>query len=145
VAADQKNGPATPKSISESATEMGSDPIGASQMDQIESKSGPLTPIQIFAVSLAYIIDADKLRPNEEKAEMVALLGKHVSRGEFTERGLAELAQFAFQRTEKQTLEAFLDEVAPRLSPLQMASIYMNVMEAMLVDGMVRESEQVVM
>jgi hypothetical protein len=139
VAADAKNGQTA------TGPDGGADPIGASQMDQIESKSGPLTPIQIFAISLAYIIDADRLRPNEEKAEMVALLGKHVSRGEFTERGLAELAQFAFQRTEKQTLEAFLEETAPRLSPLQMASIYMNVMEAMLVDGMVRESEQIVM
>jgi hypothetical protein len=76
---------------------------------------------------------------------MVALLGKHVSRGEFTEKGLAELAQFAFNRSEKQDLATFLSEVAPRLSTLQMASIYMNVMEAMLVDGTVRESEQIVM
>ena len=141
MTADDKNEPPA----SDVAAELGSDPIGASQMDQIESKSGPLTPIQIFAVSLAYIIDADKLRPNEEKAEMVALLGKHVSRGEFTERGMAELAQFAFVRTDKQSLEAFLEETASRLSPLQMASIYMNVMEAMLVDGVVRESEQIVM
>jgi hypothetical protein len=73
------------------------------------------------------------------------LLGKHVSRGEFTERGLANLAQFAFHYAEKRNLSEFLEEVAPRLSPLQMASIYMNVMEAMLVDGTVRESEQIVM
>jgi hypothetical protein len=141
VAADEKNGQPKP----ESATDLGGEPIGASQMDQIDSASAFLTPIQIFAVSLAYIIDADRLRPKEEKAQMVALLGKHVSRGEFTEKGMADLAQFAFLRSEKQTLEVFLEEAAPRLSPLQMASIYMNVMEAMLVDGLVRESEQVVM
>ncbi|MCD6074949.1 MAG: Tellurite resistance protein TerB [Rhodospirillales bacterium] len=141
MAADEKN----EQTATGPAAGAGGDPIGASQMDQIESKSGPLTPIQIFAVSLAYIIDADRLRPNEEKAEIVTLLGKHVSRGEFTDKGLAELAQFAFVRTEKQPLEAFLEETAPRLSPLQMASIYMNVMEAMLVDGVVRESEQIVM
>ena len=144
MVADDKNEPPAP-GIPVATLDMGSDPIGASQMAQITSKSGPLTPIQIFSVSLAYIIDADKMRPNEEKAEIVTLLGKHVSRGEFTDKGLAELAQFAFQRTEKQTLDAFLQETASRLSPLQMASIYMNVMEAMLVDGMVRESEQIVM
>lgn len=125
--------------------DLGAGPSAASAMDQIQSKSGPLSPIQIFAVSLAYIIDADRLRPNEEKAKVVALLGKHVTRGEFTEKGLGELAQFAFQRSEKQPLEQFLEEVSSRLSPLQKASIYMNVMEAMLVDGTVRESEQIVM
>ena len=125
--------------------DLGAGPSTASAMDQIQSKSGPLSPIQIFAVSLAYIIDADRLRPNEEKAKVVALLGKHVTRGEFTEKGLGELAQFAFQRSEKQPLEQFLEEVSSRLSPLQKASIYMNVMEAMLVDGTVRESEQIVM
>jgi uncharacterized tellurite resistance protein B-like protein len=116
------------------------DPVGDAARD-----GAPLTPMQIFAVSLAYIIDADHLRPSEERAAIIALLGKHVSRGEFTERGLADLAQFAFQKAESQDLQAFLDEAAPKLSPLQMASIYMNVMEAMLVDGAVKESEQAVM
>lgn len=143
MAADEKNEQTAAEADPLAA--LGTIPSSGSQMDQVESKSGPLTPIQIFAVSLAYIIDADRLRPNEEKAAVVALLGKHVTRGEFTEKGLAELAQFAFVRSAKQDIGEFLDEVTPRLSPLQMASIYMNVMEAMLVDGTVRESEQIVM
>jgi len=110
-----------------------------------DSTAVALTPMQIFAVSLAYIIDADRLRPPEEKAKIVALLGKHITRGEFNDHQLAELAKFAFDYAGRTDLQTFLDEASPKLSNLQMASIYMNVMEAMLVDGTVRESEQNVM
>ncbi len=101
-----------------------------------------MTPMQMFAVSLAYMIDADGLRPAEEKAEFLSILGKHVTRGEFTERGLAELSKFAFDFVEQNDIDTFLALATPKLSNLQRAAIYINALETMLVDGTVREIEQ---
>jgi uncharacterized tellurite resistance protein B-like protein len=104
-----------------------------------------MTPMQMFAVSLAYMIDADKMRPAEEKAEFLSILGKHVTRGEFTDRGLAELSKFAFDFVEENDLDTFLTLATPKLSNLQRAAIYINALETMLVDGTVREIEQTVL
>lgn len=101
-----------------------------------------LTPIQILAISLAYMVNADKVRDAEERAALVVVFNKMVTRGEMTQQGLAGLIANAFDYSEDHPIDEFLAEAAPRLSPLQKASIYINALDLMLVDGKVVGAEQ---
>lgn len=101
-----------------------------------------LTPIQMLAVALAYMTEADKVRDPVERAELVVVFGKMVSRGEMSEDGLGELIQFAFERAEATPIDDFLAEAAHELAPLQKVAIYINALDLMLADGRVVESEQ---
>jgi hypothetical protein len=96
-----------------------------------------LTPIQILAVALTYMVEADKVREAEERAELVVVFNKMVTRGELNKQGLAGIIQFAFDYVDKNPIDTFLDEVKTSLSPLQKASIYINALDLMLSDGQV--------
>ena len=104
-----------------------------------------LTPIQILAVALTYMIEADKVREAEERAELVVVFNKMVTRGELNKQGLAGIIQYAFDYVEKTPIEKFLDEVKSALSPLQKASIYINALDLMLSDGQVVGGESQVL
>jgi uncharacterized tellurite resistance protein B-like protein len=101
-----------------------------------------MSPVQILAVSLAYMIDVDNSRPAEERAELVVVFGKMVTRGEISDAGLAELVRYAFDYAGTKAVDDFLAEVAPTLAPLQKMAIYVNALDIMLADGKVVESEQ---
>lgn len=106
------------------------------------SKETALTPIQILAVALAYMTDADKVRDPAERAELLVVFGKMVSRGEMSEDALGALIQFAFDRAETIPIDDFLEDAAHALAPLQKVAIYINALDLMLADGRVVESEQ---
>ena len=96
----------------------------------------------MLAVALAYMIDADKIREAEERAELIVVFGKMVTRGELSETGLGELMKFAFDYAETTPIDDFLTEAAEKLAPLQKVAIYINALDVMLADGRVVESEQ---
>ena len=101
-----------------------------------------MTPLQMLAVALAYMVDVDHSRPAEERAELIVVFGKMVTRGELNDAGLAALVKFAFDYAETTPIDDFLTEAAEKLAPLQKVAIYVNALDVMLADGRVVESEQ---
>ncbi len=103
------------------------------------------TPLAILARALAYVIEADNQTTFEEKAMMVTVLGKHVARGEMSQKELHTLANDAFEQAHQVPVEKFLDVVTGKLTPGQKASIIINLYDAMLVDGLVVAGERKIM
>ena len=101
-----------------------------------------MTPIQMLAIALAYMIETDKVHENEERAALLATFGKMVTRGEMSQPRLSGLIQFAFDYIKEHDIDAFLAEAAPALAPLQRVAIYVNALDMMLMDGKVIEAEQ---
>jgi uncharacterized tellurite resistance protein B-like protein len=104
-----------------------------------------LTPVQILAVALAYMIEADKVREAEERAELVVVFNKMVTRGELDKQALAAIIQFAFDYAEKTPIDTFLTEVTSSLSPLQKVSVFINALDLMLSDGQVNGGETTIL
>ena len=110
-----------------------------------EKTDGPLTPIQMLAIALAYMIDADKIREAEERAELVVVFNKMVTRGEFNKQGLTAIISRAFDYVEEHDIDEFLAIAAEKLAPLQKVSIYINALDLMLSDGQVNGGETTVL
>ncbi len=104
-----------------------------------------MTPVQILAVALAYMIEADKVREAEERAELVVVFNKMVTRGELDKQALAAIIQFAFDYAEKTPIDTFLTEVTSSLSPLQKVSVFINALDLMLSDGQVNGGETTIL
>jgi len=100
------------------------------------------TPLAILAHALAYVIEADNRTTFEEKAKMITVLGKHVARGEMSQKELHQMANDAFERAHQVSVEKFLDNVIDKLTPAQKTSIVINLYDAMLVDGQVVAGER---
>lgn len=104
-----------------------------------------LSPIEALLTAEAYIILADKKALPEERATLVSLLGKHVSKKELSEHQVQTLTADAFAFVEKYEFEKFLIAVESSLSPAQILAIIANMYETMIIDGHViaREKELV--
>lgn len=104
-----------------------------------------LTPLQALAVASAYVVMADKKALPEERASLVSLLGKHVSRRELSATQIQRLTADAFAYVAKYDFEKFLMSIEAILTPAQAISIVSNMYETMIVDGNVvaREKELV--
>ena len=118
---------------------------GAAEAAKPITGDKPPSPIQMLAIALAYMIDADKVREAEERAELVVVFNKMVTRGEFNQQGLNGLISAAFDYVEQNDIEDFLKIAAERLAPLQKASIYINALDLMLADGQVNGGESQVL
>lgn len=104
-----------------------------------------LTPIEALVTAEAYVILADKKALPEERAALVSLLGKHVSKKELTEHQVQTLTADAFAFVKKYEFETFLIAIESALSPAQIMAIMANMYETMIIDGNViaREKELV--
>lgn len=104
-----------------------------------------LTPIEALVTAEAYVILADKKALPEERATLVSLLGKHVSKRELSEHQVQTLTADAFAFVGKHEFEKFLIAIESSLSPAQILSILANMYETMIIDGNViaREKELV--
>lgn len=100
-----------------------------------------MKPLEILATALAYVIRADNVTTVSEKADLVALLHKHVVRGEVTEKGLKDLTAKAFTYAEKIDFETFLEKAPAGLTLAQRLAIYINLIDTMLIDGKVVDGE----
>lgn len=102
-----------------------------------------LTPIQALVTAEAYVILADNKALPEERAALVSLLGKHVSKKELTEHQVQTLTADAFAFVKRYEFETFLVAIESSLSPAQIMAIMANMYETMIVDGNVvtREKE----
>lgn len=104
-----------------------------------------LSPIEALVTAEAYVILADKKALPEERAALVSLLGKHVSKKELSEHQVQTLTADAFAFVKKHEFETFLIAVESSLTPAQILSIMANMYETMIIDGNVitREKELV--
>lgn len=102
-----------------------------------------LSPLQAFATAQAYVILADGKALPEERAELVTLLGKHVSRHELTPAQIQRLTADAFAYVSKYDFERFLVSIEALLTPAQVVSVFCNMYETMIIDGQMiaREKE----
>ncbi len=103
------------------------------------------SPLFLLAVSMAYLIEADTRTTFEEKAQMAATLGKHVSSGELSQVELQAVVSDAFDYAEGKNVDAFLTELTNSLTPGQKTAIVINLYDVMLVDGSVAVGEKTVM
>jgi uncharacterized tellurite resistance protein B-like protein len=104
-----------------------------------------LSPLFALGVSLAYMIRADGETMTEERAKFLTVFGKQVTGGQMTSDQLQALTAASFRFARQTPLRDFLAVTAPRLSFAQKMAIFMNVYETVLVDGMVREGERVML
>ncbi len=104
-----------------------------------------LSPLQALAIATAYVVMADKKALPEERASLVSLLGKHVSRRELSSTQIQRLTADAFAYVARYNFEKFLLSIEASLTPAQIISILSNMYETMIVDGNVvsREKELV--
>lgn len=102
-----------------------------------------LSALQAFTVAQAYVILADNKTLPEERAELVTLLGKHVSRHELTPTQIQHLTADAFAYVAKYDFERFLVSIEATLTPAQVICIFCNMYETMIIDGQMiaREKE----
>lgn len=96
-----------------------------------------LTPMQILAIAMAYMIEADKIHEAEERAELVVVFNKMVTRGEIDKQALTNLISAGFGYAKKNDIDEFLAVAAEKLSPLQKAAVFINALDLMLADGQV--------
>ncbi len=104
-----------------------------------------LTPMQALATATAYIVMADKKAVPEERAGLVSLLGKHVSKREMSSTQIQRLTADAFAYVAKHEYDKFLLSIEDTLTPAQIILVMANMYELMIVDGHViaREKELV--
>ena len=104
-----------------------------------------MSPLFALGASLAYMIRADGETMTEERAKFLTVFGKQVTAGKLTAEQLQSLTSASFRFAKTTPLGDFLTVMAPRLSLAQKIAIFMNVYETVLVDGMVREGERVML
>jgi uncharacterized tellurite resistance protein B-like protein len=101
-----------------------------------------MTPIEILATAVAYVIMGDNRAFVEEKAKMIGLLGKHVSNQQLTNDGLRTISSAAFKFADKVPLNTFIEEVTPKLLPAQRLCILINLYDVTLADGDITMGEK---
>ncbi len=102
-------------------------------------------PLTILARALAYVIDADSQTTFEEKAKIITVFGKHVSKGDISPKALRDVTDNAFSYAHRVDIDKFVDDVKDKLTPAQKAAIVINVYDAMLVDGQVVTGERAIL
>jgi uncharacterized tellurite resistance protein B-like protein len=109
------------------------------------NKNAAQSSLYLLATSIAYLINADTRQTFEEKAQMLAALGKHVSSGELSEAQLHGVVNDAFNHAAEKSVDVFLAELSATLTPGQKVAVIINLYDVMLVDGTVAVGEKKLM
>ncbi len=103
------------------------------------------SPLYILATCIAYLIDADTRTTFEEKAKLITVFGKHVSRNDLTQNELHGVMNDAFDFVGKVDIDRFIKQIVSDLTHGQKVSIVINLYDAMLVDGQVATGERAIL
>tara|TARA_R110002111_G_scaffold187617_1_gene253239 strand:+ start:126 stop:674 length:549 start_codon:yes stop_codon:yes gene_type:complete len=103
------------------------------------------SPLYVLATCMAYLVNADTRTTFEEKAKLITIFGKHVSRNELTHDELHGVMADAFDFASKIDVDRFIAQIEPTLAPGQKLSIVINLYDAMLVDGQVATGERAIL
>ncbi len=101
-----------------------------------------LSPLEALVTAEAYVILADKKALPEERAALVALLGKHLNKSELSSAQIQQLTADAFAYVARYEYRDFLASLDGLLSPAQLIAILANMYEAMIVDGQIIARER---
>tara|TARA_E500000331_G_scaffold340432_1_gene371727 strand:+ start:3203 stop:3649 length:447 start_codon:yes stop_codon:yes gene_type:complete len=93
-------------------------------------------------IALAYLMKGDGEVSTEERAQLLAILNKHVSTREIQTEQLKDMVSAAFTSADLEPVETFANEVALQLSPGQKISIFSNLYDMALADGKMRFGEK---
>ncbi len=102
----------------------------------------PMTALFALAVSLAFMIQADKKTSVQERAGWMTVFGQLVETGTLSKGQLETMTQAAFSRAAGTELSEFLEQVTPMLSYSQKVSVLINLYDIMLTDGTIKEGER---
>jgi len=104
----------------------------------------PITALFALAVSLAYMIQADKNTSVQERAEWVTVFGQLLESGALSKTQFEKMTKKAFALAEGTELKAFLNQITPMLSYSQKISVLINLYDTAMADGMIKEGERAV-
>ena len=102
----------------------------------------PMTALFALAVSLAYMIQADRNTSVQERAEWVTVFGQLLESGKFSKAHFEKMTKDAFAFAEGTELEEFLNQITPMLSYSQKVSVLINLYDTAMADGVVKEGER---
>ncbi|MBT5299894.1 MAG: TerB family tellurite resistance protein [Rhodospirillaceae bacterium] len=100
-----------------------------------------MTPLEVLVTSMAYLMGGDGDISAEERAKLLGVIQKHVNMKEMQPAHLKTLVTSAFAYAEVINLDIFLAEVTPEMSPGQRLSIYANLYDVSLADGVLLSGE----
>ena len=101
-------------------------------------KATEMTPYSAFATSMLYIVAADGEINENEIGQLISALGGEQVKGQSTR----DLLKNASKYIKSNSVEAFLEEVAPKLTEEQKLCILVNIMDTLYADGNADVSEQ---
>ncbi len=101
----------------------------------------PMTALFALAVSLAYMIQADRNTSVQERAGWVTVFGQLLESGKFSKAHFEKMTKDAFALAEKTELKEFLNQITPILSYSQKISVLINLYDTSMVDGVIKEGE----
>ncbi len=101
-------------------------------------KVSEMTPYAAFATSMLYIVAADGEINENEIGQLISALGGEQVKGQNTR----DLLKNASKYMKSNSVEAFLEEVAPKLTEEQKLCILVNIMDTLYADGNADVSEQ---
>lgn len=101
-----------------------------------------MTPLQILAMSMAYVVNADDEATVEENAKMTVVLHRHVARGEMGEGEVRDFSRTAYEMARKTDIDRFLDLAEQALTPGQKTAVLINLHDVMTADGDMAEAER---
>jgi len=104
-----------------------------------------MTPLKALATALAYVVVADVEVTGPDRALLLTILGKHVLLNKMSQQYFQTLTHEAFEYARTKPIEDYFKEIDGVLSPGQMLSTYLNLFDAMLVDGTVSDGERQVL
>lgn len=104
----------------------------------------PMTALFALAVSLAYMIRADRNTSVQERAEWVTVFGQLLESGTLSKTQFEKMTKKAFAQAEEIELKTFLEQITPMLSHSQKISVLINLYDTAMADGMIKEGERTV-
>ena len=101
-----------------------------------------MTPLDALITALAYVMRADSTVSAAEHAQLVALLSKHVDKGELDKADVKKKLDNAFAFVDRMPFDQFMLTIQDIVTPGQALSIYTNLCDAMYVDGSIAQGER---
>ena len=101
------------------------------------------SPLFILVALMAYIAECGGREiPVEQKAVFLAILRKHVNKGDIGEKELHLMLRDAFDLTLRIEFQHYLESITPVLTMGQRFSVIANLYNMMMVDGEIRDGEE---
>ena len=102
-------------------------------------------PLDLLITALAYLMKGDGEVSAAERDLLMAILNKHVEKKELEAEKLMVIVGDALTQANTVPIKTFAKEAAEQLTPGQKMSIYANLFDMALADGVMRSGEKVVL